>query len=364
MPRKMKRSLFKPGTLLIAGLLLLSPAMSGQEEVSKEFHKEYKATQGMTLDLNNRYGNIVVLTSETDQVVIDVKVTVRYPSRERAEKLLSYIDVQFSETPQVISAETVIDEKFTFTGWSGESRKFTINYNVKMPVWMNLNLANKYGNTDLDDLSGLVNLAIKYGDLKAAKLARGNEKPLNKLDLAYGKGYIEEAGWMDMVIRYCGNLTVTKSQALLLDSKYSKLIFGTASSIVAETRYDNIRIETINNLILDTGYADLNIGTVTKKFKFDGSYSSLNVDRVPAGFESVEVTARYTGVTVRIDDNASYSLDGKVSYGGLKFNEDNFNYKKRIIENNSTEVSGTIGKEENPSSKVTVTASYGTVKLY
>ena len=151
---------------------------------------------------------------------------------------------------------------------------------------------------------------------------------------------------------------------MLLDSKYSKLIFGTASSIVAETRYDNIRIETINNLILDTGYADVNIGTVTKKFKFDGSYSSLNVDRVPAGFESIEIASRYTGVTVRIDDDASYSLDGKVSYGGLRFNEENFNYKRRIIENNSTEVSGTIGKEEAPSSSVTVTASYGTVKLF
>ncbi len=363
-PRKMKKSVYKPGMLLLAGVMLLSAGVTAQEEVSKEFHKDYTVKEGMTLDLSNRYGNIVVLTSETDQVVIDVKVTVKYPSRERAEKLLSYIDVQFSENPEVISAETIIDDKFTFTGWSGESRKFMINYNVKMPEWMNLNLANKYGNTDLDDITGLVNLTIKYGDLKAAKFARGNEKPLNRLDLAYGKGSIEEAGWMDLVIRYCGNLTINKSQALLLDSKYSKLVFGTASSIVAETRYDNIRIETINNLILDTGYADVNIGTLTKKFKFDGSYASINVDRVPAGFESVEIASRYTGVTVRIDEDASYTLDGKVTYGGLKFNEENFNYKRRIIENNSTEVSGTIGKDESPSSNVIVSASYGTVKLY
>lgn len=363
-PRKMKKSVYKPGMLLLAGVMLLSAGVTAQEEVTKEFHKDYTVKEGMTLDLSNRYGNIVVLTSQTDQVVIDVKVTVRYPSRERAEKLLSYIDVQFSESPETISAETVIDEKFTFTGWSGESRKFTVNYNVKMPEWMNLNLANKYGNTDLDDITGLVNLTIKYGNLTAAKFTRGNVKPLNRLDLAYGKGSIEEAGWMDIAIRYCGNLTINKSQALLLDSKYSKMVFGTASSIVAETRYDNIRIETINNLILDTGYAEVNIGTITKKFKFDGSYSSLNVDRVPAGFESVEINSRYTGSTVRIDENASYTLNGKVSYGGLKFNEENFNFKRRIIENNSTEVSGTIGKDESPSSTVTVTASYGTVKLF
>ncbi len=363
-PQKMKKSVYKPGTLLLAGLFLLYSGLSAQEEVSKEYHKEYTAKKGVTLDLSNKYGDIVVQTSESDQVVIDVKVTVRYPSRERAEKLLSYIDVQFAESADLISAETVIDEKFTFTGWSGESRKFTIDYNVKMPVWMDLTLANKYGNTELDDLTGLVNLTIKYGNLTAARLTRGNEKPLSSLNLAYGKGTIEEAGWMDLVIRYCGNLAISKSQALLLDSKYSKLVFGNISSIVAETRYDNIRIENINNLILDTGYADITIGALTKKFKFDGSYSSLNVDRIPAGFESVEISSRYTGVRLGIDESASYNLEGKVSYGGLKFDEENFNYKKRIIENNSTEVSGIIGKDESPTSTVKVEASYGSVKLY
>jgi hypothetical protein len=360
----MKKSVYKPGILFLAGLLLLASGVSAQTEVSKDFHKEYTAKKGMTLDLNNRYGNIVTETSQSDQVVIDVKVTVRYPNSERAEKLLSYIDVQFSESPDRISAETVIDEKFSFTGWSGELRKFTINYNVRMPEWMDLTLKNKYGNTELDDLTGLVDLSIKYGNLTASKLTRGNEKPFSKLDLAYGKGSIEEAGWMDLVIRYCGNLTIDKSQALLLDSKYSKLIFGTVSSIVAETKYDNMRIEDINNLIMDTGYEDINIGTITKKFKFDGSYSSLNVERVPEGFESVEINSRYTGVRIGIDESASYNLEGKVSYGGLKFDEDNFKYKRRIIQNNSTEVSGTIGKDESPSSNVTVTASYGTIKLY
>ncbi|MCX6302248.1 MAG: hypothetical protein NTW82_08690, partial [Bacteroidia bacterium] len=183
----MKKLACKPGTLLFAALFFLSTGLSAQEEVSKEYHKEYTAKKGVALDLNNRYGDIIVQTSESDQVVIDVKVTVKYPSRERAEKLLGYIDVKFEESADLISAQTVIDEKFSFTGWSGETRKFMINYTVKMPVWMDLTLSNKYGNTELDDLTGLVNLTIKYGNLSAAKLTRGNEKPLNSLNLAYGK---------------------------------------------------------------------------------------------------------------------------------------------------------------------------------
>jgi hypothetical protein len=361
---KMKKSAYRSGTLLLAAIFLLPFTMNAQEELTKEFHKDYKATRSTTLDLSNKYGDVVVQTSETDQVVIDIKVTIKYPNRERAEKLLGYIDVVFEEEPNLISAKTVIDEKFSFTGWSGESRRFSIDYNVKMPVWMDLKLANRYGNTELDDLSGSVAIDIKYGNLTAAKLTRGNEKPMNNISLAYGKGSIEEAGWLNAIIRYCGNFAVTKSQAILLDSRYSKVQLGSTSSVVGETKYDNLKIDKINNLVLDAGYTDINIGTLAKKLNFKVGYGSFNVEKVPAGFESIEVESRYTGIRIGIDESASYNLEGRVSYGGLKFNEENYQNRKRIVENNSTIIEGVVGKEASPSSNVKVEASYGSIKLY
>jgi len=209
-----------------------------------------------------------------------------------------------------------------------------------------------------------VALDIKYGNLTAAKLSRGNEKPLSTLNLSYGKGSIEEAGWLDATIRYCGNFTLTKSQALLLDSKYSKAQLGSTSSVVGVTKYDNLRIENINNLVLEAGYTDINIGTLAKKLDLSVSYGSFNIDRVPAGFESIEVESRYTGVRIGIDESANYDLNGKVSYGGLRFNEENYRNTRRIVENNSSVIEGVVGKEEKPSSTVKVAASYGSIKLY
>jgi len=48
----------------------------------------------------------------------------------------------------------------------------------------------------------------------------------------------------------------------------------------------------------------------------------------------------------------------------LKYDENNFNSQRRIVQNNSNEVAGTFGREESPASWVKVGASYGTVKLY
>lgn len=363
-PWKMKKLAYKSGTLLAAAVFLLAPALSGQE-ASKEYNKEYMAGKGTALELDNRYGDIVVETSETDNIVINVKVTVRYPNQEKAQKLLGYIDVQFTQEGNNIQAKTVIDDKFNFTGWGGESRRFSIDYKVKMPVSTDLAVINRYGDTDLDDLSGHVSMDIKYGNLNAGKLTRGNQKPLNELILAYGKAEIDEAGWLDATIRYSGGFTVGKCRALSLDSKYSNLSIGTVSSLVGESRYDGkFRIDEINNLVMDEGYSNINIGTLNKKLTLDAGYGSFNAENVPAGFESVEIDSHYASIRTAIADDAEYNLNAKLSYGGLKFNEDNFRTKRRIVENTSTEVSGVVGKQESPKATVRIEASYASVKLY
>jgi hypothetical protein len=361
--QKMKKSDYKSGLLLFISLFIISFSISAQE-LTKEFHKEFTAGANTTLEISNRYGDVVIESWDKDQVVIDVKVTVEFPNKDRAEKLLSYIDVRFSEGENLISAKTVIDDKFNFSGWGFNSKKFSIDYNVKMPVGTALTLANKYGNTDINELHGLVNLDIKYGNIEAGKLTRGNVKPLNSLNLAYGKGTIDEAGWLDLTIRYTGNMNIAKSQALLLDSKYSKLTIGETSSVVGESKYDNISIESINNFVLENGYTETNIGVLTKKLTYNGSYGSFSVDRVPAGFESIDIETHYMGVRLGIEESANYKLEAKVSYGGLKYNEDNFKNQRRIVENNSNEVTGIFGKEESPSARVNIIASYGSVKLY
>ena len=358
--RKMKKSNYKSGMFFFISLFLISSTLSA-EEITKEFHKEYAAGT-KTLEINNKYGDVIIQNWNKDQVVIDVKITVNMSNREKAQKYLDLIDVQFSEGDKVISAKTVIDNNFNFTGW-GDSRKFSIDYNIKMPVGTDLTLINKYGNTDIDELHGLMDIDIKYGNLTAGKLTRGNIKPLSQLTLAYGKGSIDEAGWLDLNERYVGSMEIGKSQAILLDSKYSKIMLGETSSVVGESKYDNIKIDKIKNLVLENGYTEVNIGELTKKLTYTGSYGSFSIETIPAGFESLDVETRYMGVKLGIDESASYKLDAKVSYGGLKYNEDNFKNQRRIVENNSTELSGTVGNEENPSSRVNVLASYGTVRL-
>ncbi|MDR2887651.1 MAG: hypothetical protein LBV26_06605 [Bacteroidales bacterium] len=361
----MKKYRYSKALLAIA--LLALPAAMFAAEATKEYHKEFTATSATTLGINSKYGNVVIESWDKDQIVIDVKVKAEAGSQERAETILSYIDITFSESGDIITAKTEFNTNANniHNGLLNRiGNDMSIDYTVKMPVNTALNLENRYGNTVINELGGLVNLSIKYGNLTAGKLTRGNEKPWSTITLGYGRGTIEEAGWLTLNTSYVGMLDITQCHAALLTSKYSKINFVEVSSIVGECKYDNLSIGgSITNLDINCKYTDTRINRLTNILKFNGRYGSLSVDDVPAGFDTIDVDVSYLNTKLEIANDASYELNGQARYGGIRYDSDLFTVKQRIQENNSLTIAGVMGKDTSPASKVRIAASYSNVTL-
>ena len=361
--KKMKKFCYNTAMFFVIGLFSISNALFAAE-VTREHHQEYTVKPATTFVINSKYGNVVIESWDRNQIVIDVKISVNMPKREDAEKALSYIEVWFSENnnTNVINATTHFDSKFNSVR-NGRNNKISVDYNVKMPVNTALTLVNNYGNTFINELSGLVNIDIRYGNLTAGKLTRGNEKPLNNISLRYGNGNIEEAGWLSLNTQYAGNLNISKCTAVLLESRFSKLSFGEVSSIVGESRYGDISIDNINNLDLDSRYTNVMIGTLTNSLKLDNGYGTVTVGNIPAGFELIDVETAYAPVKLGIADNANYELSGESSYGSIGYDNNRFNLKKRIQENRSLKIEGVMGSEAVPKARVIIDVRYASVQL-
>ncbi|MCK7534914.1 MAG: hypothetical protein MZV63_29930 [Marinilabiliales bacterium] len=321
-------------------------------------------TDNSTLSVINKFGAVVTETWDRNTIVVNVTVKVEHPSADRAKKLLEMITVKFTEEGGNLTAETIFSNDFSSTSWKGSNNNFSINYNIKMPAYINLNVDNKYGNTVIDEVSGHASLNVKYGDLTVHKLTRGNVKPLNTIIVAYGKASVDELGWAEINARYCGMFSVESATALLVDSKYSKVSVTEVSSLVADSKYDGYVVGNANNIVLVGGYTDLNFKKVNKKLEVETKYGNLSVERIPAGFEKVTVKAGYCAVKLGIDPEACYRLDANSSYGSVKIDDVNFSPDRRIVGNTSTEMAGKVGKCSNPTSSVTVNASYGSVRLF
>ena len=358
----MKKSAYR-SALLIAATIMLSATTSVAQTATKNFSKTFPVKTDQTVVISNRYGDVTVEPWNRNEVSIEVIVSVEMPTGDRADRLISQIDVLFFENDTAVGAKTVLDERFSVNTRGIGTSRFSIDYTVKMPAKMAIDLSNRYGHINMAEHSGHVNIDLRYGNLAAYRFTRGNEKPINNLTIHYGKATIDEINWMSITSRYVTGFNIVKAQALLLDSRYSKFTIDEAGSIVTDTKYDNFSIPRINNFVAEGAYTTYKIGTLTGKLNLDTKYGSCAVDYIPAGFESLKVDASYCSITMGIDRAAEYRLDARVSYGSLTYCEECTDITRRIIEGSTREIAGVAGRNSNPSATVSVKSAYGAVRL-
>jgi hypothetical protein len=358
----MKTQKFNFALVLFTFLAASTYAYAAGEELTKTFHKEYDVKAGTVLNVQNKFGNINVVTWDKPQVVIDVKVTLEHPDKEKAAKLIDMIKVNFSEEGNSISVITEIDEKFSNmqTGWGSNQKEFSIDYDISMPKDLTLNLLNKYGSIYADELAGLVNIEVKYGKLTVNKITRGSAEEKSLVTVGYSECTIDEANWLKVDIKY-SKIKINTAEVLGIMSKYSELNISEAKSMVVESKYDVFKVGHVGIMKGESDYTSYSFQQVDKKFELVTAYGNLTIDRIPAGFESIDFTGKYTKFAAFIDPDASYSINGSAEYAKIRVPENN--RLSRIIENTKQTLSGTIGSNPNPTAKVNINTKYGEVVL-
>ena len=293
-----------------------------------------------------------VLTWEKNVVDIFVEIKVDASSKSRAEEQLSKIDVKIGKSGNVVSLITELDE-----GWS-RNAKVDIHIIVKAPAYMNMEMSSSYGDLFVQELNGLVQLKLRYGNLKAGKLGRGNEKPYSNLDLAYSDATIESAGWMEVELAY-SDMEVVNSTMIYCESKYSKLIGEKTGGIITEGAYDKYDFKEVDNFVGILRYSGVKLGSLIKKLDVESKYTHVKVYNVSGDFKSINATSSYGNVYLKMADGASFKIEGENRYGSFNMAMDG--KLSKVKENNMVKVSGTVGSA--PKGSITLDVRYGNIDI-
>jgi len=362
----MKRLRCKQTGLILALVLGSMTLQATPDEYSKNEHKEYQVDKQTVLSVTNKYGDVNITNWQQDRVSIDVTVMVDHRKEEKARELLDEIMIQFSQEGNTIRAETNFDKGFNRSGglfdFDSDAKEFSIDYEIKMPSYLNLELENKYGDVFINEITGRADIAVKYGNLKAKKILRDNSKPLSHVYLAYSNGDIQEADWLKLTLKYTPDqCKIGKSTALIALTKYSKLEVGESSSMVCESKYDNYRIGTLSNLVCEAKYTDFKVERINKKIDLESKYGDFDVNSVPKSFEKIKVVNSYGQIDIAIDSDASYKIKGEAEYADIDLPESGG--VNRIERNTEVKISGTVGSQSNPKAEVEIQTKYGNVEL-
>ncbi len=342
---------FKITTILILMLALGAGNTVIAVEKSKKYNQSWKVSEVETLEVSNKFGEILFENEGGSEITIAVKVTVEATNENKASTLLDKIDVKFSKSGNTAKAETTIENNFK------SNRDFSIDYVINIPPDKNLVVSNKYGNTVLDKLNANGDFNIKYGNIKANEMV-APENGNMKISLGYGNGDIEKAEDLDLEVSY-SNLDLGDVRDFILDSKYSNIDFDMARVVQAESKYDKFDFGKVKSITANTKYTNIKIDYLGTKLKIENGYGGIKIADIAPDFESISVTNSYGQIALGLN-KANYSVDASCHYCGISYPQDRFK-GNRIKENNSYEIDGKVG--DGDGGNIYIRSRYGEIKL-
>ena len=371
---------------LLAILALLLPQTLPAAKPTADFDKRLSETYPISADgrvrLDNRYGEIKVVTWSQPRVKIDVLIRVQARSQDDADDVFDRIDVHLSGGSNSASAVTSIDSggsggfwnSLFNMSWGDNSNDFKIYYTVSLPATVELDVSAKYCDVELPNLSGRTVLDVAYGDLVAGKLTNTSE-----MSVSYGSARADYLGNNSTVrmrysegsfrntgdLRYDGRYSESrfgKVGNLRLDIGYEEIDVESATEVRMEGNYNELAVERVDRLYLDGNYTDYNIGTVTKVLELNGNYGDIEVDALTAGFESVSIRVSYSDVEIDVDESSGYTLDLSARYGDIDVPTGNLDNREVRSEGSTETVRGR--KAGTGNGTIRIDTSYGDIEIY
>ncbi|MFT5749887.1 MAG: hypothetical protein ACI93S_001160 [Ancylomarina sp.] len=352
----MKTTRFKLTALLLLICIGLSSQVFASDDYIKSFDGKYAVKAGYQLTIENKYGDIEIKNWEVDSVVIKATITAHASSESKAEYLFKGIEINMDQIGETIMAFTEMQKNFK-TG-----NKFSIDYEVFMPEYMQISLNNKFGDIYINTVKAKTNINLSYGNLLAEKFLYPNEKPLSSINLSYAKATINECNRTKLTLKY-SKMNIGTSETLIVVSRFSKLHLDNNISLIADSKYDAFSIMNTESVLITKGqYSDIKIDNVSRNLNLSLRYGNCKVENVASDFESISIDNQYVPSRIIIAEGASYMLEAETKYCGISYPSDS----ELIAEeknNSESKIRVRVGHLDSPESKVRIISQYGNISL-
>ena len=195
---------------------------------------------------------------------------------------------------------------------------------------------------------------LELGSIKGAFDINGKYCEVIAKDFEQGKWDV-----FDSDIRF------TNAKHLDVKTKYSE--FGANEVIDMEVHSfdDNFDIERVGNLnSSQSKYSEYTIDEFQGAFKIGESFDDIiRLEVIGSGFAGFEVESKYSKISLPLSDRIKFQLDAKMKYGGVEFNQEDFDVSSYIKENSEINIQAKVKGAVATSPKVVIRGFSTELKL-
>jgi hypothetical protein len=337
----MKAQYFK--TILLSTIILAAGSFLKAQTLREENQKDFNTQSTSSLKLENQFGNVTVTDWDQNKVSVVYIVEVTATPESKAKKLMEEIQIEFKEEGGLISIKTKIgkDGSLNLKTDRGEKQSFKIDYFVKCPRNIPVELSNHFGDVSVSTLTGKVDLDVQFGSLNAVAL-----KGTNNIKLQFGQATLGDLGKTVLSVQHSDLAKIQSVESLNIEASFSTLNFGKVGVFDGEITSGSTSIDQLT-------------GSMT----LEASMGSIEVKNVAAGFSTIEIKQDMGDIELQIDPKAGYKLDAKASMGsidvpkGFKSEESS---KETIPGLENAKVKGVVG---NGSGSINIKMNMGSLKI-
>ena len=163
----MKQSYYKLFAIFVL-LFVIKVTISFAEEASKSVERTFNINNNSEIEIQNKFGNIVINRWDKDVVDLKVKIEAKGKNETKTQKILDAIEIDISDriSSGSLKFETEIDDI------NGNS-SFSVHYEVTMPNTNPLKLNNSFGSVYIGSYKGNLDVEVKYGQFQAEDIDQG-----------------------------------------------------------------------------------------------------------------------------------------------------------------------------------------------
>lgn len=345
--------LFKGKQLLYFGtcfVILLVFSMAGySQDYTKSYNATYDVVKGAELAIKNKFGKINCQAWDESRVTISVTVTVDASTEEKAQKVLNKITVELTGNQNRVEGTTSVG--------SINNGDFSIDYQVRMPRWINLDLNDQFGDIYIDESEGTAKIDLEYGAL-GAKSFKGSSTAMTIKFSDITVDYVKNG---DIHAEY-SDCKIGEAEKLQLYSRFDDLKVDYAGNLVLDSQYDDATIKAAVEVISVSRFSDLDFGRIMGQFDFDIEYGQLNVDYIGPKFGSGKIRNSFADASLSFDKTSVIDVNAELEFGEMSYpksssmNHQEVNYTTNIYK-------GKLGSGVATPAPLTIDAKNANVKL-
>lgn len=288
------------------------------------------------LVIDNPAGSINITGEKRDDILLDYKVTVFADKKEQAEDFIDKVEVIHGTVKNRLILEP---EEIDITNLPEGINGIKIEYTLKVPDHLFLDLENRYGRLDVRDIEEDVLLRNYYDKISVENINGDAE--------IYG--------------RY-GNVEVNDIHGSLnLDSRYNSVSIDTVvEDLDLEADYGQVRIDNIGGQTkIGCKYGSLSFNDIRGAIEIQSKYTQIRGADSPGPYKvelkygqldlsdikkSVIAHGKYTGLEVDLHKDVNdYLVYCRTEYGSINHN---LPFEIEKIENNIKVLEGKKGSGE------------------